>query len=440
MEWRLRKACLFRTALILCVSVGLIYWVNINYLQIPVLCSSQQTFAHTNSTVRTFSVVGDESFETLGVMLLLYQQDHAAQREQLAAGKASTIKTLTWYCISDCAGIGDRVRGMYQAFLLALAMNRTFFIHQSDEIQSTMFMEPNAIDWTPIKPCTVLRKDETLEHFGQQSTMQKMFGIENDFVLELNRLNDIQSVFLSGKRMLLSLLRSLNQFTHAYDPALHRLLQYILESRNGIALHYMLSTIHNFLFRNQQQVENLTNAALKKLRLQSHRFVAVHIRTGFKNSFLGEIQLKRKFFEGVRFARTEDSWRQMIECGIEIADREFGKNSTLLIASDDQEPKDWAATEYTSRVTMLDIKPVHVDLRTTKLLGMGSGGSSDAYLDTWMELSVMSRAAAIVSIHSGFTEVASHMGSIYPSSFYQYYLSQRTCACITEDRKWVETI
>ena len=427
--------------------VGLLYWVYVNHIQRPMLCSSQQKIAYSRAnTTRKFSGVCDkdnsEYCKALHEILVSYQQYHAIQRERLVAGKAS--KRLTWYCISDCAGIGDRMKGMYLAFLLALVTNRTFFIYQSVEIQSTMLLEPNEIDWKPIEGCTVLANHQTLDNYGRPSMMQSMlFGTRNDLIADLNRLNNSDSIFLSGKKRFFNFIHSIiSDSTLVQNPVLHKLLLHVLQLKNGIRLHYMLSTVHQFLFHTLPQVEHLTKLTLKELNLEPQKYVAVQIRTGFKNSFLGEIMISKTFFEGVRFARTEQSWRQMIECAIKISDQKFGKNSTLLIAADDQEPKDWAAAEYMSRVTMLNIKPVHVDLTTTKFLGMftSSESSQDAYLNTWTELSVISQSAAIVSIHSGFTEVASHMGPIPPFSFYYYNISNKKCACITQTIEWAKII
>ena len=84
-----------------------------------------------------------------------------------------------------------------------------------------------------------------------------------------------------------------------------------------------------------------------------HGFVSVHIRTGFKNSFTGEIIVfSKEFYAGNTFARSQDSWHRMIECALDIAGSKFGRNSTIFIASDDQEPKSWAAAEYKSRTNM----------------------------------------------------------------------------------------
>ena len=170
----------------------------------------------------------------------------------------------------------------------------------------------------------------------------------------------------------------------------------------------------------------MTISKLSQPKLQPHGFVTVQIRTGFMNSLVGEMSLfNSQFWQGIRFARTQESWRNMMKCAVDVSDSRFGEGSRILVVSDDREPKIWAASEYGSRVTMLDIDPVHVANKPT--LGVFRSKSREVYLDTWVELSVMAESWAIVSIYSGYAEVASHMGSMDSHSVYIYDISQKTC-------------
>ena len=434
---RITKTFIFRTVLILHVSiVATIYWViKAKDSPSPMLCT-QHHVAY--SKADSFSVAGtseNKHFQMVHEIFQSYQRFHKAQRRKVFVGES--IQKLTWYCtISDCNGIGDRVKGIYGAFLLALAMNRTFFIHQSDEIQKTMFLEPNAIDWRPVNSCITLHPNQTLDTFGQPSPIQqRVFGVRNDFSLEIERLKSKDDIFISGKRRFLDLLGSINRSEVAVqDQSLHELLQLMLQSGADLDLHYLLSAIHQFLFHIPLEVEKEANLTLKELDLQPRKFVSVHIRTGFMNSFLGEVIFRTDFFKGNRFARKKASWKQMMDCAISFADSKLGNDSIILVSSDDQEPKSWALTEYKSRVKVLDIHPVHVGNKP--ILGDSASKTSDAFLHNWVELTIMSRSLSIVSIDSGFSEVASHMGSMNPLSLYFYKISESKCLHFTES-DWV---
>ena len=434
---RKKRRCKLYIFIILSLcGVTVVYCLRNTCSQTALLCAQQEVGYSRGEASGTFSLTADEGNHLkysplLQDILRSYQHYHRVRRKELAAGNIS--KTLTWYCIkgAGCNGIGDRVIGMCVAFLLAVVTNRTFFIHQSDEVQNTMFLEPSAIDWRPIHKCVELRHDQMLAHFGRPSNFQNWLMVTMNFSLELNRLSDFDSIYISDKEEFYETIMSIRHSV-IYDnlsPLHHRLLQSILESGAGASLHSFGTVLHQYLFRLPQHVQQMGLLKLNELKLQPRRFVTVHIRTGFKNSMFGEILLTEEFFKGERFARTKDLWRSMIDCAIRISDSRFGRNSTILVASDDKEPKIWAASEYKSRVTMLDIDPVHVANRP--MLGVFRAKSKDVYLDTWVELSVMSQSSAIVGIYSGFAEVASHVGSMDPHSVYIYNISQETCTHLT---------
>ena len=413
-----------------------VYWLRNSHSQTALLCAQQQvSYYRDETTLEAFSLSPDTAnnlqySQLLQDVLRSYQHYHGVKRKELEAGKTSKI--LTWYCISDCHGIGDRVIGMYVAFLLAVVTNRTFFIHQSDTILNTMFLEPSMIDWRPIHKCVELRHEQMLEHFGRPSNLEKNWlMVTMNFSLELNRLNDFDHIYISDKEEFYESIMSVRHsviYSNLSPPHL-KLLHSILESGTGASLLYFETVLYRFLFRLPKHIEQMRDLKLSELKLEPRGFVPVHIRTGFKNSLLGEVILDRVFFEGKRFARTKRPWQNMIDCALKISDSRFGRNSTILVTSDDREPKNWAASEYKSRVAMLDIDPVHV---ANKLeLGVFQTKSNDVYLDTWVELSVMSQSSAIVGIYSGFSEVANHMGSMDPHSMYIYNISQETCIPLT---------
>ena len=411
---------LFRAALIVSLCVTVVYWLRNSHSQTALLCAQQQvSYYRDETTLEAFSLSPDTAnnlrySQLLQDVLRSYQHYHGVKRKELEAGKTS--KTLTWYCISGCNGIGDRVLGMYAAFLLAVVTNRTFFIHQSDEVKRTMFLEPSSIDWRPIHKCAKLQQYNTLEYFGQPGLFQRtVFGIEKNFSLELSRLSGADSIYISGRQGMWLNIKGIlhSEVLLANLSPLHlKLLHSVLKANVGAHVHSFITVLHQYLFRLPQQIQELTELKLSELKLEPRGFVTVQVRTGFKNSLLGEFVTTAAFFKGERFARTKASWRNMIDCALKISDSRFGRNSTILVTSDDREPKNWAASEYKSRVAMLDIVPVHV---ADKLeLGVFQTKSNDVYLDTWVELSVMSQSSAIVGIYSGYAEVAKSYGTNRP--------------------------
>lgn len=203
-----RKSKIKKTAIFRCVAiVSLIATLYCSVLKFkystssPMLCTSRQiSYTKDHHTSESISVAGRSEhkyLQTVQEIFESYQRFHKHQRRKMLAGQP--VQTLTWYCISDCNGIGDRIKGIYGTFLLALAMNRTFFIHLSDEVQDSMLLEPNAIDWRPVSKCLIHHPDQILDNFSHPNFIQrKVFKIRRDFRLEIDRLKTKKNIFVSG--------------------------------------------------------------------------------------------------------------------------------------------------------------------------------------------------------------------------------------------------
>ena len=368
-------------------------------------------------------------FQEVHRILESYRTFHKSQVEKAIAGQP--VNSLTWYCITGCGGIGDRMKGMYAAFLLALAMNRTFFIYQSEEVQKTMYIEPNAVDWRPVNGCIKMHPDETLERFGYTSDGQRaLFGDSDNFHMVIDRMTLKHSVFVSWIRGIRGLIEDSSRSSLGQNSPLSRVLLSLLQKQY---LHCLLSILHQYLFQVPQQVVREAASALAMLNLHPQNFVSVHIRTGFMNSWLGEILLKKSFFNGARFARTQVSWRGMIDCALRIADSVLGNHSLLLVSSDDQEPKDWAVATYGARIRIWDNYPVHV----SRFWLTAASATENSLLQNWIELAVMAQSRAMVRIPSGFSDVASHMCSMSPEFFYTYSIADEWCRDIAHSNKLV---
>ena len=378
----------------------------------PALSCGVPCYHHDNRT----------EFHVFLKILDTYKTLHKTQRHRITNGQP--VNSLTWYCITGCGGIGDRIKGMYAAFLLALTMNRTFFIYQSEEIQKTMYIEPNAIDWRPVNGCIKLNpEDRTLENFGRISEWQRtVFGEVDYFSAIIDKMKSRNSISISGIRTMAQLIRSINQSSlpHENKPLVRALLS-LLEW--GPSLHCLLSILHQYLFQVPQQVVREATSALAMLNLHPQKFVSVHIRTGFMNRYTGEILIGWDFIKGVRFARRKESWKGMIECALQIADSDLGKDSLVFVSSDDQEPKDWALTTYGERIRVMDIHPVHVSRGILR----GYESNDHSFLQNWVEMAVVAQSYAVVRIPSGFSDTAAHMCSISPLTIYTYSVAEKWC-------------
>ena len=322
-----------------------------------------------------------------------------------------SVRSLIWYCIDSCGGgIGDHMRGIYSAFLLAVATNRTFFVYRSDENRIAESMDPHTIDWRPISSCITVHSDQVLSS-----------GCIHDPSL-IDRLNSTQNIYVSGTICVMPLIESMNHSSTAKE---NTLLQKVLLplSWKMRHLHCLLSMTHQFLFQESQSLTTNAISSLTQLNLQPQKYVSVHIRTGFMSYYFVDVLPTKQYFTGNRFASSVDSWKGMLDCTVDIANRFLGVESKIFVASDDQRPKEWAMETYGSRVTSLDIHPIH----TNYPHWTGNGSIHQSYHDNWLEMSVMAQSYALVMIPSGFSDTAAHMCSVSPDNIYTYSVAEKWC-------------
>lgn len=56
-------------------------------------------------------------------------------------------RTITYYCVKNCGGWGDRLRGITSTYILALCLRRRFLIDMPSPYELSHFLRPNFIDW-----------------------------------------------------------------------------------------------------------------------------------------------------------------------------------------------------------------------------------------------------------------------------------------------------
>ena len=102
------------------------------------------------------------------------------------------------------------------------------------------------------------------------------------------------------------LIRNINQssLSHENRPLVKALLSL---AEWGPSLHCLLFIIHLYLFQVLQQVVRQAASSLAMLNLHPQKFVSVHIRTGFMNSYTGELSLRWDIVKGIQFARRKAS-------------------------------------------------------------------------------------------------------------------------------------
>ena len=352
-------------------------------------------------------------------ILQSYRTFHRSSREAMLA-TGESVRSLTWYCIDTCGGgIGDHMKGIYAAFLLAVATNRTFFIYRSDENRIAEPMEPHRIDWRPISSCIRIIHSDQILSSGRTD--------KSTYSSVIDRLNTTQHIYVSGNRHITPLIQSMNYSITAKEN--EALLEILLTlSSQMSSFHCLLSMTHQFLFQVPQSVTANANSSLTQLNLQPQKYVSVHIRTGFMSHYFTDVLTTKEYIMGNRFASSADSWKQMLDCAVGIANHFLGVESKIFVVSDDQQPKQWAKEAYGSRVATLDVHPIHINYPHLT----NDGNINQSYYSNWLELSVMAQSYALVMIPSGFSDTAAHMCSISPANIYIYSIAEKWCRVLVK--------
>ena len=77
------------------------------------------------------------------------------------SGEVKTVKFIQNSCHSEgCAGLGDRLKGIFSAYAIALLSNRTFLIDMPYPCPLESLLGPNEVDW--------VSSDEKLQNIGKQ--------------------------------------------------------------------------------------------------------------------------------------------------------------------------------------------------------------------------------------------------------------------------------
>ena len=357
-----------------------------------------------------------------------YQEFHAMQRQKLLDG-SEQVRTLTWFCLdAGCSGgIGDRVKAMYTVLLLAMMTKRAFFVFQSDTVDKSMYIEPNLIDWRYYSSCLQLRRETTLVgEVTNNESIGKIFS--EDAEHQHIAITHQSQEYPFGEPM------GMQELEKELIPSFSN--QLVEQLGTGSLtddeyFHYLYPVMNNFLYKLPQVLLRKVKLALESLDLTPQGYVAVHLRTGFKNSWFGEIKLTKEFFQGLRYARSEELWKGILDCAVDLADKKFGKQSSLFLCADDAEPKQFALDLYGDRIKMLETHPTHVG---RWLYQSGAGEGSDNLLDNWVEMGVLAEAHTLVKFPSGFSAVASRFCALPPANKYTFGLKTMTCEPGTVER------
>ena len=160
----------------------------------------------------------------------------------------------------------------------------------------------------------------------------------------------------------------------------------------GIAFRYL------FLIRSDLFLK--VNSAMHLLGLDMHKYIGVHIRTGFVEAATPEEP-------HTKLVREVNQWKLILTCAVSVSN-----NSPIFLATDSTSVKHLAVEMYGSQYKTLHIQLTHID--GIDIIGPDAA-ESEGLLSTWVDFFLLAQSYVQVRtgsdwVHgSGFALGASHL-------------------------------
>ncbi|XP_065908513.1 uncharacterized protein [Dysidea avara] len=323
-----------------------------------------------------------QQLQILWNLIDIYKDFHRAGVEHLRNGNSRKVRTLTWHCGDECAGLGYRFKGIIVNLLLAIYSDRVLLLKWDKVSLENTYLSPNMIDWqyhdyslagSSVDLGTFIIKHTDAKYDYEKKWSNVIAGHAKHLQMLYNRDGHLDEM--------LSRIFAIKNDTNG------RLKQKLIAHRIRLDLAQLAS--FKFLFTVGAQIQQLATDVLNRLDLQEKPYVALHLRTG---EFDGNV-IETKG----RFSNSLDKWKHATECAIQQANNLIGPDGVVVLLSDSKEAKKMLSNEY-HQVKILDNQIVHVD-KTAHL-------TNSSMLDTWQDVLIMAEASLVVHGYSSFPEVA----------------------------------
>ena len=298
--------------------------------------------------------------------------------------EAADAPQLIWVCDNAhgwCGGLGDRLRGIAFTLLLAVFSRRRLLLHWGMPNGEHIYLKPNLINWVTDKSSTEnVFSVKVMNNYNAPSAMKAIGSNLTKVAISSNlELDAVKQQKVTPQWLIDGMNRT----------GLHVLTNEEIKEIFGIAFRY--------LFQMGRNLSLILNTAEHQLGLDIHKYVAVHIRTGFVELARPENWRWSKFIQ-------RKQWEQALMCAVSMANSSVGSNSLIFLATDSKSVKDLAARMYGSQYKTLNVKPVHLDFMD-KHTGPNTA-AVEGVLSAWVDFFLLAQSYVLVKTGSD-----SHKGS-----------------------------
>ena len=272
-------------------------------------------------------------------------------------------KYLIYTCNQPCGGWGDRTRKIVGAFLLSLALNRTFLINMTWPCAITHLLEPNIIRW-----------NRTIKNFSQRTNLivSNLTASDNDY-RQILLWENVDIIYFQVKDLgYYSLL--------LWRDDLYRVLhsQYGLH-RSTLFIHTAFTLAYELLFKLKAHPQAHMNEISEKFNLKTLH--CAHIRIGRNPSNPNDIVFPKR--------------ERMNTSVIGFLKNVSQSNDTIFVSTDSEEVQLYARRQFGRRLLTIEGLIRHIDRSGHKL-------ACDGFEKTILDFYMISKCQTMVMSKSAF--------------------------------------
>lgn len=330
-------------------------------------------------------------------------------------GKSSSSRTLVWMCDASqyCGGLGDRVRGITYALLLAMFSRRRLVIYW-EEAPEGEYVLPHLIYWRDNKMYRFLRGE--VDPFERGGPYRFQFHVTRDNYTDKD-VNDVSFDNMAHYQRVIGS-NSTNHVIISTNLEPSSLLDHHRNGgdqdwmRDGLQwtglahlsprdLDDLVGLVFRYLFRIKDLVFDEMEIASEVLGVGFNEpYVSFHIRTGFAGMDRDEELVRLPKLE-----HDEEVWEAAILCAVATANRVLGNNSLIYLATDSNLVKHRAVYNHRQRIRSLQNELVHID-KLKKNHQVQDAKVKEGILVVWVELLLMAQGSVLLRNESGFPKLA----------------------------------
>jgi len=305
--------------------------------------------------------------------------------------EVSDAPQLIWKCGPEeviCGGLADRLRGIAYTLLLAVFSRRRLLLYWGMPNGEHIYLKPNLINWVTDESNTqnvpVITVKDTMYSMNISTAMKAIGSNATKLAISSNLELEAVKKQLFRPQWLIDGMKK---------TGLGNLTNEEINGVFGIAFRY--------LFQIRSDLFLKVNSAMHLLGLDMHKYIGVHIRTGFVEAAIPEEP-------HTKLVREVNQWKQILTCAVSVAN-----NSPIFLATDSTSVKHLAVEMYGSQYKTLHIQLTHID-GIDKIIGPDTA-ESEGLLSTWVDFFLLAQSYVQVRtgrdwVHgSGFALGASHL-------------------------------